>query len=110
MKEAVFNALPVYTTKAQVQGLAVGTYFLYGDEAKQQNATSLRHKISYYQRVAQDSESLAGQDAAIERRVFDLLESDSLADSTKTTTRPGVTRSPYRDDDDRKFYKETDFS
>jgi len=110
MKLAAFNALSSYTTLAEVQGLGVGTYFLFGDESKQQGNTDLRHLISYHQRVAQDSNSLAGQDALIYRRVFDLLESDDLADQTKTTTRPGLNRAPERDDDDRKNYKESDYS
>ena len=110
MKLAAFNALSSYTTLLQVQGLSVGTYFLFGNESKQKGNTSLRHLISYHQRVAADANSLAGQGSLIYRRVFDLLESDDLANQTKTTTRPGLNRAPERDDDDRKFYKESDYS
>jgi len=119
MKLAAFNALTVAESLADVQALGVGTYFLwdvlgtYGNgfgESAQQGNTSLRHKITYHQRVAADANSLAGQGALIYRRVFDILESDDSADETKTTTRPGLTRAPERDDDDRKNYKESDYS
>ena len=118
MKLAAFNALPTYTTTSQVNSAPVGTYFLwdtsdaygntYGESAQQGN-TALRHKITYHQKVATDG-SLAGAGSLNKRRVFDILESDDLADQTKTTTRPGLNRSPERDDDDRKNYKETDYS
>jgi len=122
MKEAVFNALPVYTLQSQIDSAPVGTYFLsdvpvtggsYGTvqtgESAQQNNTALRHKITYHQKVASDG-SLAGAGSLTKRRVFDILESDDNADETKTGTRPGLDRLPARDDDDRKFYRETDWS
>ena len=117
MKEAVFNVLPVYTTLSQVNSAPVGTYYLWDvvtnsgtqGESIQQNNTSLRHRITYNQRVASDG-SLAGMGSMTTRRVFDLLESDDNADETKTGTRPGLDRAPERDDDDRKNYKESDWS
>lgn len=118
MKQAVFNALTVVEASG-IQALAVGTYFLLDvatgglpattGESKQLTTVDLRHRITYHQRIAGDG-SLAGQGSLIYRRVQDILESDDLADSTKTGTRPGLNRSPERDDDDRKNYKESDWS
>lgn len=120
MKESVFNALPVYSTLSQVTTAGVGTYFFFGtldskgnvvagSEAAQANNIALRHKITYHQRVAGDG-SGAGQGSLIYRRVLDILESDTRAQQSKTTTRPGVDRDPARDDDDRLRYNETPFS
>lgn len=108
MKQAVFNALTTIEASG-IQALAVGTYFLLGDESKQLTTVDLRHKITYHQRIAGDG-SLAGQGSLIYRRVLDILESDDLADQTKTGTRPGLNRAPARDDDDRLRYKESDWS
>jgi len=119
MKLAAFNLLTVAETLADVQALPVGTYFLwdvlgtYGNsfgESAQQGNTSLRHKITYHQRVAADANSLAGQGALIYRRVFDILESDDLGQSSKTALKPKINTAPERDDNDRNFIKEGDWS
>ena len=110
MKESVFNALTTLSTLSDIASAAVGTNFFFGaDEAKQANATALRHKVTYHQKVAVDG-SLAGQGSLNYKMVFDILESDDLADQTKTTTRPGVDRATARDDDDRLRYRESDYS
>ena len=67
----------------------------------QQQVTALRHKIHYYVR----DDSTVGY-----HQVFDILESDTLAQQSKTTTRPGVNRNAARDDDDRLRYNESDWS
>ena len=118
MKLAAFNALTTVVYSG-ITALPVGTYFLLDTattnptgtvgESAQKGNTSLRHKITYHQRISSDG-SLAGMHSKIYRRVFDILESDDSADQTKTTTRPGLTRAPERDDDDRKNYKESDYS
>lgn len=107
MKETAWNALPVVEDLVAVEALTPGDYFFFGEaEAKQIPQTALRHKITYHQRIAGDG-SLAGQGSLIYRKVLDILESDDLADETKTATRPGLTRNPARDDNDRRGYKST---
>ena len=118
MKEAAFNLL-VTVAPAGIQALSVGTYFLLDTpdtdppgnpgESKQQGNTDLRHKITYHQRVASDG-SLARQGSFIYRRVFDILESDDLGQSTKSAAKPKINTSPARDDNDRNFIKEGDWS
>lgn len=110
MKLAAFNALPLYTLTSEVQAAPVGTYYLWMGESAQQGNTDLRHRITYHQRVAVDSNSLAGQDSINNRRVFDLLESDDLGQSTKTAAKPKINESPARDDNNRNFIKEGDWS
>lgn len=118
MKLAAFNALTVAQSYADVQALGVGTYFLwdvlgtYGNsfgESAQQGNTSLRHKITYHQRISTDG-SLAGMHSIIYRRVFDILESDDLGQSTKSAAKPKINTAPERDDNDRNFIKEGDWS
>jgi hypothetical protein len=117
MKQTAFNALVSVETVAAALLLANGTNFLfnetqihgdgtmagYGNQSgNQQKVTPLRHRIHYYRR---DTSLAAGYS-----QVFDILESDTTAQESKTTTRPGVNRVATRDDDDRLRYKETDFS
>jgi hypothetical protein len=117
MKETAFNALVSVETVAAALLLANGTNFLfnettihgngtmagYGNQSSnQQKVTQLRHKLHYYRR---DTSLDAGYS-----QVFDILESDTLAQQSKSTTRPGVTRVATRDDDDRLRYKESDYS
>lgn len=119
MKQAAFNALAVVEASG-IAALPVGTYFLLDvatgglpattGESKQLTTVDLRHKITYHQRIRPLDGSLAGQSSLTYRRVLDILESDDLADQTKTGTRPGLNRTPARDDDDRLRYKETDWS
>ena len=110
MKEAVFNALTTLSTLSQIASASAGTNFFFGaEESKQANATALRHRITYHQAIAGDG-SNAGQGSLTYRMVFDILESDDTGDETKTTTRPGVTRLPARDDDDRLRYREPAYS
>lgn len=121
MKTSEFGALVNYATPAAaIAATVAGDKFLlnetqifqdgtmaapYGSGRKnnnQQKRTSLRHKIHYYVR---DS-STTGY-----HQVFDILEANTATKQSKTTTRPGLSsRNAYRDDDDRKGYKETDFS
>ena len=110
MRIATFNALNTYTTKAAVDLLPVGTSFFWGASGrnagttnihgKQAGNTSLRHRITYYTKGAD----------GVSRMVFDILESNALAEQTKFTTRPGVSRNDARDDNDRTGYRETDYS
>jgi len=46
----------------------------------------------------------------IYRRVFDILESNDLGQSTKSAVKPKITTAPERDDNDRNFIKEGDWS
>lgn len=117
MKQTVFNALVSVETVADALLLANGTNFLfnetqihgngtmagYGNQSgNQQKVTPLRHKLHYYRR---DTSNVNGY-----VQVFDILESDTTAQESKTTTRPGVNRVATRDDDDRLRYNESDFS
>ena len=82
MKAAVFNALPTYTTLAQIALLADGTYFFFGAQgvagnnlrltpnthASQANNTALRHRISY---CVRDSNAPGGY-----RMIYDILEAN----------------------------------
>ena len=117
MKEAVFNALTSVETPAAALLLAEGTNFLFNESqisntnreslrGNQQNKTSLRHKITYYTRIADDAEALSGPGSVGYVQKFDILESDAAAGQTKTSTRPGLaSRNAARDDDDRLGYK-----
>jgi len=112
MKYATFQALNTYTTKAAVDLLANGTSFFWGASGdrnygapvnvhgKQVGNTSLRHRITYYTK---------GTDG-ISRMVYDILESNDLGQSTKSAAKPKVNTSLYRDDNDRNFIKEGDWS
>lgn len=118
MKLAAFNALTTVAYSG-ISALPVGTYFLLDTpstdppgnpgESKQQGNTSLRHKITYHQRITSDG-SLAGMHSVIYRRVFDILESDDLGQSTKSAVKPKINTAPERDDNDRNFIKEGDWS
>jgi hypothetical protein len=117
MKQTAFNALVSVDTVADALILGDGTNFLfnetkihgngsmagYGNQSSnQQKVTSLRHKIHYYRRDISTSIGYV--------QVFDILESDTLAQQSKTGTRPGVNRVVTRDDDDRLGYHEGDWS
>lgn len=117
MKQTAFNALVSVETVAAALLLANGTNFLfnettihgngsmagYGNQSgNQQKVTPLRHKLHYYRR---DTSNVNGY-----VQVFDILESDTTAQQSKTTTRPGVNRVATRDDDDRLRYNESDYS
>lgn len=116
-----FIALTTLSTLSQIASAAVGTNFFFGaEEAKQIGLdkslsppatinTALRHRITYHQRIAGDG-SNAGQGSLTYRMIYDILESNDTGDETKTTTRPGVTRDPARDDDDRLRYRESAYS
>ena len=111
MKYATFNALNTYVTKSDVDALPNGTSFFWGAKGrsaagstnihgKQAGNTSLRHRITYYTK---------GTDG-VSRMVYDILESNDLGQSSKTALKPKVSTSPYRDDNDRNFIKEGDWS
>ena len=74
MKAAVFNALPTYTTLAQIALLADGTYFFFGAQGvagnnlRLTNNTALRHRISY---CVRDSNAPGGY-----RMIYDILEAN----------------------------------
>jgi len=118
MKLAAFNALTTVVYSG-IAALPVGTYFLLDTattnptgtvgESAQKGNTSLRHKITYHQRISSDG-SLAGMHSKIYRRVFDILESNDLGQSTKSTRKPKISTAPERDDNDRNFIKEGDWS
>jgi len=120
MKTTTFNALVNYATPTAAKAATVaGDAFLLNETQVWKNGTmaasynsnknssqktlaALRHKIHYFVR---DTSTIGYHP------VYDILEADAAANQTKTTTRPGLSsRAATRDDDDRKGYKETDFS
>lgn len=110
MKNAEFQALTVYTSKSAVDGLSAGTKFLWGAagtgpatniHGKQQGNTALRHRITYYVKLADGTN----------RMVYDILEADTTTQQTKTATRRGKSRVATRDDDNsRDIISSTDWS
>lgn len=104
MKESIFNALTVYTTRAAVDLLADGTAFLWGAagtrltpnvHGQQQGNTAIRHKISYY---VKDTSDIGFHP------VFDVLEADLGTQLSKTDVKRNRTSVAARDDDDRRDY------
>jgi len=100
MKQTVFNALPVIS-ESQIGTISVGNYFLFTDQAWQQNGgVALRYRIQYCRRISDEYPQ------GIQRNyeyVYDILQSDDLGTETKTATRKKINRSPSRDDDDRNY-------
>jgi hypothetical protein len=113
------NLLVISGGQTQIDGLAAGTYFLFASQewqkgrygvAKSQRGegTDERHKIHYQRKVdAVDSEGVTGPACGYVPE-YDVLESDTLADESKTATRKGLNTSLYRDDDDRNMRIKTD--
>jgi hypothetical protein len=114
MKQTVFNALTKVESVSAALNLGNGTNFLfnetqvrtgkqgggYKNQRNSQSLAALRHKIHFYTR---DTSSTIGY-----HQKFDILESDDATKQSKTSTRPGLSRNPARDDDDRLRYNEPD--
>lgn len=121
MKQTAFDALVSVETVAAALLLGDGTNFLFNEtliygngtmasashrnkSGSQKKITQLRHRVHYYRRDTSPYNSIGYV------QVFDILESDTQAQQSKTTTRPGVDRAAARDDDDRLRYNESDYS